>query len=174
MLWLTAVQREGKRHPIAHDNTANDELLTMCFHHHYPDQIPANFKISPLPPRILSCWALQALQIAESSLTPSRKPVMNPETECGAAGQDSVSKQVFTVTSTSVLYVSKSKRSFAKPSLPAFDPPPGRLRGGLEAQGRSQYLQGLCAKPQATWLRRFGAITNQAPCTTKTAPTSTL
>ena len=99
---------------------------------------------------------------------------MNSETECGAAGQDSVSKQVFTVTSTSVLYASKSERSFAKPSSPAFDPQPGRLRGGLEAQVRSQYLQGLCAKPQATWLRRFGAITNQAPCTTKMAPTSTL
>jgi hypothetical protein len=100
---------------------------------------------------------------------------MNPYIECGAAGQDSVSKQVFTVTFTSMLYVSKSKHSFAKPSSPAFDPQPGRLRGGLEAQVRSQYyLQGLCAKLQATWLRRFGVITNQAPCTANTAPTSTL
>jgi hypothetical protein len=171
LLSFAAVQRDGKRHPIAHDNPADDEL-TMRFHLYYHDQIPANFEISILPPIILS-WALQALQIAESSLTPNKKQATSHETGSGDVGSDSAKKQAFNMTSTSVLYALKSAPSSAKPSLPASDPQPGRRKGGLEDQVRSQYLQGLSKKPQATWLRRSGAITNQAPCTTKTEPTFT-
>jgi hypothetical protein len=67
------------------------------------------------------------------------------------------------MTPSSVLYAFKSGPSSAKHSSHAPDPQPGRSKGGLEAQVRSQYLQGLSKKPQATWLRRFGAITKTEP-----------
>ena len=36
---------------------------------------------------------------------------------------------------------------------------------------RVQFYRTMCDKPQATWVRRFGAISNQAPSTSRTRPT---
>ena len=56
---MTERSRDGKPHPIAMDNP-NDATLTSRFHQFLQPQIPAAFKISPLPPSILS-WVTQAL-----------------------------------------------------------------------------------------------------------------
>jgi hypothetical protein len=126
----------------------------------YPDT--GQLRNIDLAAKIVS-WVLQALQIAESSLTPNKKQAINQEKESGGVGSGSATKPVFKMTPSSVLYASKSEPSSAKHSLHASDPQPGWSKGGLEAQVRSQYLQGLSKKPQATWPRHFGAITNRAP-----------
>jgi hypothetical protein len=170
MSYTTERRDGGKQNPIAWDDPTNDEL-TQRFHLLYPKQVPENFSISQLPPSILS-WVTRALQIAESSLIRNKKRVMKTETEHGDAGWDSAPKQESTVTPSSLNYTQKKEHSSAKPFLPASDPQHGQQQVNLMAQVRSQYSQGLSAKPQATWLRRFGAITNQAPCTARAVPTT--
>jgi hypothetical protein len=171
LMSYTTEQREGgKQHPIAADNPSNEEL-NRRFHLYYPQQIPENFEISQLPPEI-SSWVIRALQIAESSLTPSKKRATRTETEPGEGGSDSASRQASPVTLSSINYNQTNEHSSARPFSPASDPLRGQEQGLLAAQVRTQYSQGLSEKPQATWLRRFGAITNQAPCTARAVRTT--
>jgi hypothetical protein len=53
-----------KVHPLAYDNPT-DLILTQRFHNHLPDQIPAAFKVSPLPQKgfILGCSCSANAQI---------------------------------------------------------------------------------------------------------------
>ena len=171
LLSYAAIARDGKPHPIAMDNPTDFEL-TQRFHKFLQPQIPADFNISNLPPSILS-WVTQALQIAESSLIPNKKRVTKLATEHGNGGSDFVPKPTYKLTPSSLLYPQENGPSSAKPFSPASDPQRGLSTVPLWAQVRSQYSLALSKKPQATWLRRSGAVTSPAPCTTKVAPTST-
>ena len=155
----------GKAHPIAADMPANDEL-TCRFLASYPSQVPANFAISQLPQEILF-WTTQVLQVAESYLTADKKAATNPATEPGEDGKDTADTSGMELTPSSLCYPTTRGTFSSEPSSASI----GRLTGMPGANLReivaNQWSQVLCAKPQATWLRRFGAISGSAPCTSR-------
>ena len=163
----------GKQHPIAFDDPPND-ILTQRFHLYYSEQIPESFKISQLPSEI-SSWVLSVLQIAASSLTAASKAATNLTTGPGDVGLASAKRQDENLTLSSLSYPQSDKSFSSDPSLPAFV----RHNGGAEAEQlkesvKSQWSRALCAKPQATWLRRLGTISNQVPCTSRARPSCVL
>ena len=163
----------AKRHSIAFDDPPND-ILTQRFHLHYSEQIPENFKISQLPNAILS-WVLSVLQIAASSLTAESKGVTKPMIGRGTAGSGSVTEQADELTLSSLCYPQSDANFSSDPSLPATGPLSGPNAGAtLMASVSTQWSRALCAKPQATWLRRLGTISNQVPCTSRVLPSCSL
>lgn len=163
----------GKTHPIAHDDPPND-ILTQRFHIYYPEQVPANFEITQLPSEI-SSWVLAVLRIAASSLTAESKAATNPTTEAGDAGLGSAQKPEEHMTLSSMTYPQTDKNFSSGPLLPAFVPRNGKKeREQLRESVKGQWSQALCAKPQATWLRRLGTICNRAPCTSRARPSCVL
>jgi hypothetical protein len=158
----------GKRHPIAFDDPPND-ILTQRFHLYYPEQIPENFEICQLPVEILS-WVSSVLQIAASSLTADRKAATRSTTELGGDGSDSATVQDAVRTPSSLLYPQSSANFSVELSSHASAVPTGPRVEDLMASVSSQWSHALCAKPQATWLRRFGSISNQAPFTSRAQP----
>jgi hypothetical protein len=164
------MRARGKKHPIAFDDPP-DDILTQRFHLHHPGQIPENFKTSPLPSNI-SFWVLSILQTAASSLTAELKKAMNQKTEPGDAGSASTQKPEEAMTLSSISCPQTDKSFSCGPSLSAFSTrPDGRREAELsKASVKSQWSQALCAKPQATWPRRLGTITNKVPSTSKTLP----
>jgi hypothetical protein len=170
LLSFTSQERAGgKNHPIAYDDPSDDEL-TSRFHLHFASQIPQGFKISQLPNELLS-WVSHILQTAALSLTPSKKEATKIATESGDAGNTFAQKQVEEVTPSSLLFQTTSAISTSDPFSPATVPAAGPSRESFLACVRNQWSQALCAKPQATWLRRFGQICTQAPCTSRELPT---
>jgi hypothetical protein len=170
LLSFTGSGERGKNHPLAFDNPPDDEL-TQRFRLHLPSQVPANFKISPLPSEIL-CWITRVLQIAASSLEVAKKGDTRTPTEFGGDGPDSARAPATALISSSLCYPTTSESLLQNPSFSVtgtpLGPPPGTLQGLVS----SLWSQTLSAKPQATWLRRFGAISGQAPCTSRAAITS--
>ena len=162
-----------KKHPIAFDDPP-DDILTQRFHLYYPAQIPENFKISPLPKEV-SSWVLSILQIAASSVTAAMKTPTNQKTGPGDAGSASALKPAEAMTLSSITYPRTDKSFSCGPSLPAFARPDGQKEAELLKESvKSQWSRALCAKPQATWLRRLGTITNKVPCTSKALPSCAL
>jgi hypothetical protein len=158
----------GKKHPIAFDSPPND-VLTQRFHDHYSSQIPATFEIAQLPREIL-LWVTLVLQTAELSLTAKRKGPVKTGTAHGAAGEDSA-KKPGTLTPSSLLYPHRNVTFVPSPSYNAIEPPNGLSTESLKETVRDSWLQALCGRPQAMWLRRFGTISNKAPFTSKGQPT---
>jgi hypothetical protein len=159
----------GKRHPIAFDDPPND-ILTQRFHLYYSAQIPKSFRISQLPSEI-SSWVLSILRIASSSLTAGSKKATNPTIEPGDVGSASVPKQEEALTLSSISYPQSDASFSSAPSLSAFERPNGNKEAEkLMESVKRQWSQALCAKPQATWLRRLGTISNQVPCTSRAQP----
>jgi hypothetical protein len=157
----------GKPHPIAFDDPP-DDILTLRFHTHFASQIPENFKISPLPRKILS-WIVMVLRTHESYLTLARRAQTKPTTDAGDDGSASAPKPVSGLTLSSILYPSKRKTSSAEPSLHVTELHCGASPVQLKGIVNAQWSQVLSERPQATWLRRFGSNSNRAPCTSKEA-----
>jgi hypothetical protein len=158
-----------EHHPLAPDNPSDDEL-THRFHTFLPQLIPHNFKISPLPNDIL-CWTMQVLHTAELSLMQSKSKATNPRTVSGDDGSHSAPIVALPETHSSLLYPKTNVSSSFEPSSASIVMLNGASQVNLLENVRSQWLQALCAMPQAVWLRRFGSIYNQAPCTSRTALT---
>jgi hypothetical protein len=159
----------GKAHPLAFDDPGNDEL-TARFLSTLPSQVPANFVISQLPDDILS-WTVQVLLVAESSLMGDRRAVTKSSTEPGGGGPAIADTSATTVTPTSLCYPSTSRNSSSERSLTSIALPTGMPMADLQALVKNRWSQVLCAKPQATWLRRFGGISGGVPCTSRALPT---
>lgn len=155
----------GKKHPIAADRPANDEL-TRRFLTSYPSQVPENFAISQLPEEILS-WTTQVLRVAESYLTADRKAATKLTTEPGDGGSGTAVTLGTKLTPSSLCYPTTSETSSSGHSWASTEKLNGTQGGDLREIVASQWSQVLCAKPQATWLRRFGAISGAAPCTSR-------
>ena len=155
----------GKSHPIAADMPANDEL-TSRFLASYPSQVPESFAISQLPDEVLS-WATQVLRVAESSLTADRKAATNHTTGPGAGVVDIVNTSGMVLTPSSLCYPTTSGTSSSGRSLTFTAMPSGTPTVNLREIVANQWSQVLCEKPQATWLRRFGAVSGSAPCTSR-------
>ena len=159
----------GKAHPLAFDDPP-DDILTQRFHSNLASQVPENFKISPLPNEIL-CWITHVLQIAASSLEAARKDDTRTPTESGDGGSGLAGKRVTVLTPSSLCYPTTNASCSRSRSSSAIEPLAGPPEGTLQESVRSRWSQALCGKPQATWLRRFGAISGQAPCTSREATT---
>ena len=159
----------GKPHPLAFDDPANDKL-TARFLTALPSQVPANFAISQLPDEILY-WTARVLLVAESSLTGDRKEATKSTTEPGNDGRDTADMWDKSVTPTSLCYPSTSRSSSSGPSSTSIALPSGTPMANLPELVRNQWSRALCAKPQATSLRRFGSISGGAPCTSRDLPT---
>jgi hypothetical protein len=161
----------GKRHPIAFDDPP-DDILTQRFHLYYPDQIPENFAICQLPSEVLS-WVSSVLQTAALSLTAAKKEATKTTTAHGGDGWGSAKSQASALTPSSLLYPRSNGSCSAELSFPATEvlsgPPPEKLMESV----KGQWSRALCGKPQATWLRRFGCISNQAPFTSRAPPSCT-
>ena len=164
-----AGEGRGKRHPLAFDDLADDEL-TERFLTALPSQVPENFVISQLPEEIL-CWTTQVLRVAESSLTADKKEAMKCSTGLGGDGKVIASTSATSVTTTSLCYPSTSRSSSSERSSTSIELPAGTPMADLQGLVKSQWSQVLCAKPQATWLRRFGSISGKVPCTSRGLPT---
>jgi hypothetical protein len=162
------IRAGGKSHPLAADDPPND-VLTQRLHSTYPDQIPAHFAISQLPDDILS-WASRVLQTTALSLIADKRAATKTMTGSGADGSDSASTQAALLTPSSLVYPQSTENFSPAPSSRVTAPPSGPKQGHLMDGVTSRWSQVLCAKPQATWLRRFGTISNQAPFTSKGRP----
>jgi len=159
----------GKRHPIAFDDPPND-ILTKRFHLYYAAQIPKNFEIYQLPSEILS-WVSSVLQTAASSLMAELKKVTSPTTVPGDAGSASVLQPVEAMTPSSLNYPQSDANFSSDPSLSVLGQHNGSKDAAkLQESVRNQWQQALCAKPQATWLRRLGTISGRVPCTSRALP----
>ena len=159
----------GKPHPIAFDSPPND-VLTHRFHSHYPDQIPEHFEICQLPDDMTS-WLSEVMQMAASSLLAARKAATKTATGPGDVGLVSSHPLDTPVTPSSLLYPSRSRTFSPSPSFKPYAPSDGVLRASLTECVRDQWWRTLCGRPQATWVRRFGAIANKAPSTSRSHPT---
>jgi hypothetical protein len=159
----------GKPNPVAYDDPP-DHILTQRFHSLYHEQIPQSFAVSPLPNEI-SSWIKQVLQIAASSLIPDKKQVTRNMTERSDVGEDFVHKPDFDKTSSSALSTKTNESWSSEPSSIVVAKTIGPPKENLRANVSARWSQALCARPQATWQRRLGSISNQAPCTSRAAPT---
>ena len=169
LLSFTGASERGKPHPLAFDDPP-DDILTQRFRSNLASQVPENFSISPLPNAIL-CWIIHVLQIAASSLTAAKKGSTRTPTESGVAGSDSDGRRDSVLTHSSLCYPTTNGSSSQNLSSNATDLLDGPPTGTLQESVRNLWSQALCAKPQATWLRRFGAISGKAPCTSRGATT---
>ena len=165
-LSFAGTHRTVKHHPLAYDDP-DDTTLTRRFHFAFPQLIPATFKISPLPADVFS-FALQTLQIAESSLIRAQRAPTSDKTESGVAGPTTVRFST-TVTPSSITYPSLNANSSCDVSWNYTGKPGGTLRDELLVSVRNRWYDRLSKVPQGLWARRFGQISNQAPCTSPTA-----
>jgi len=159
----------GKPHPLAADNPP-DDVLTCRFHSSFPEQIPSNFELCRLPDDVIS-WLSVALQMAASSLLDAKRVATKTEIGPGVDGLDSNRLSASQVTPTSLVYPSTNKAFSPKPSSKPYVPSSGLPPVRLTECVRDQWWQTLCGRPQASWVRRFGAISNKAPSTTRTRKT---
>jgi hypothetical protein len=136
--------------------------------------MPASFEMSPLPKEI-SSWVLSVLRIAASYLTAESRKATSLTTEPGGDGSDSAPLPEEVLTLTSLAYPQSNENFSSDPSLSAFVPPTGKREAEkLMESAEGQWIRALCAKLQATRLRRFRAMCNQSPCTSRAQPSCSL
>ncbi len=171
LLSFAGSNKRGKPHPLASDNPPND-VLTKRFLDHLTTQVPANFRICQLPVEITS-WVTSVLQTATSSLGAARRQYTKEQTGCGDDGWVSAGTPGTRPTPSSFCYPSSSESFSPKLSSSVTAQPIGPPPGTLQESVRSLWCRALYDRPQATWLRRFGAISGKAPCTSEEhAPTT--
>jgi hypothetical protein len=158
----------GHVHPLAPNFPSNSVLITARFHSYIPQLIPGDFKISPLPSKI-SSFVIVALQTIESSWIQSRKMPTKNWIGFGDGGSRSAPKQALTITLSSLTYNPQRPSSSSVTFLPSIAWQHGARQAPFLASVRVPWFCQLCKMPQAIWLRRFGAISNKAPCTSKEA-----
>ena len=162
----------GKHHPLAYDDPPND-VLTHRFRSQLRSQVPECFNIVQLPKEILS-WVSHMLRTTELSLIAVRKEGTRAQTGSGADGWVSADNPDLEATHTSLCFPSSNANFSSKDSCSTTVPPLGIRPGMLQESVSSRWGAALSAKPQATWVRRFGSISGTAPCTSRGALTSAL
>jgi hypothetical protein len=154
--------------------TMTDSALTSYFHTHYPDQVPANFEICPLPPAI-SSWICSILSLKPASLTQEQN---RPTKNMTAHGADGINSCANSASSTIPSWTSSHSPNGPPCVLPSSKPlemgtsPTPSTQNSFAAIIQNRFLAGLSKKPLATWLRNSGTLTGQAPFTSTTVPTS--
>ena len=166
--------RQVKHHPLAYDDP-DDHTLTQRFHSALPQLIPRSFAILPLPDDVFS-FALRVLQIAESSLMREQNRHMRAKIASGDAGPTTAMRSSLVITPSSITYPSQKSSSSYDASWSYTGKPSGTEKDALLECVRHQWSSRLSKVPPGLWARRFGQISNQAPCTspakTKSSPQS--
>jgi hypothetical protein len=157
-----------KAHPLATADPPND-VLTQRFNSFLPKLIPQGFKISPLPNEILS-FVMQVLQTSESSFTRKRSRPKRNETESCAVGSTFVTPAESAITLTSLEYPPTDLNFSAAPFYPSTGSQIGTRQESLLGNVRDLWSEALSGMQQASWLWRFGTVSNRAPSTSRTAP----
>ena len=168
LLSFSGTSERGKPHPLAEDEPPND-VLTQRFLFELTEQVPAAFNISQLPSELLS-FVTRALQIAALSLGVAKSPETRTTTGSGVGGRVSAPSTDKPTIPYLLSYPTTNPNFLSKRSYTVTGQLPGRTRAGLTETVRNQWYQALSAKPLATWQRRFGAISNKAPCTSRGEP----
>lgn len=167
--WLSyeGAERSEGTNPLTEDEP-DDATLTERFHSLFPQMIPRDFKVSPLEPAKLS-WVVQVLRTLESSLTPDES--LQTRKTTGTGDDTTSSSSTWTLINTrSISYSKKRRRSSEKPSLKLCAMASSTQEGNWLAGVRDQWVQQQLAVPQDLWLRRYGAISGEAPFTRKGEP----
>jgi len=155
----------GKPNPVAYDNP-DDETLTQRIRTTFPSQVPETFAISPLPTNVF-CWTVLMLQTAEATLTEDKKGATKEATVPGDDGLGSATNPDTSTIHSSYTYPRQKKTCSSSCSSAPIVTHLGPPTGDLQEIVRNHWSHALSAKPQATWLRRFGSIAGTAPCTSK-------
>ena len=162
--------REGSKiNPLAYDDPP-DDILTNRFHSHLSQLVPQGFAICPLPDDVLSFVGL-VLRTAESSWTRRSPSQTTTKPESGTDGQGFATPPT-PWTLSSLVFQNESVSSSSGRSWKLTSPPSGPDQATFLDQIRRPWRQRLSEQPQATWLRRFGCVSNAAPFTSRTAPSA--
>ena len=140
----------------------SDDELTSLLRSSYPNQIPSNFVIKPLPKEV-TCWLSSVAQKPPESSSENLKPATRKETEPGAVGSNSSDPQDSLTTPSST----PCQQPTTEQPLPVLS----YNNSGtptLRLDEPSRFAQALCRKPLATWFRSSGITTGQAPITDRT------
>ena len=140
-----------------------DTDLTHMIHSRFPNQIPSNFKISPLPTAISSWISSVAPQLPESSTDGSNQPT-RALTEHGDGGTSTLDSSDCPTTP----FWTASRPSAPVPSSSALSSSDCETGITVEAM-REIFGRALLRKPLASWQRSFGITTGQAPATSRDA-----
>ena len=160
----------SKQNPVAYDCPPND-VITNRIVISFPQLVPADFRISHLPNKILS-FASQAVQIFESSLTQKLKAEQKHTTESGGAGPASARISSTTNTPALLEYPQRKLTISYGPSLRFTGNQTLLSQERLLTNVRSRWSQILSKKSSALWARRCGTVTGNVPFTSKTVETA--
>lgn len=147
----------------------SDAELTNLLVNTLPHQIPSTFKIVALPNEI-SSWVSFVLAPNPSLENPPPSPMPTVETESGSDGEISSKKlgweTIFSLT-TSLLHPDGNSADVS--CKHAVQDTTGKDDTNKQwcARVQSSFLDGLSAKPLATWLRNSGTTIGLLPSTSK-------
>jgi hypothetical protein len=147
--------------------------LTIFARLNFPDQVPANFQVCPLPEEI-TCWVYSTLQLR----TPSFKAKPNQPTKNeilpGNAGRVSSPHLESIMTAISTTSTQSTETQLQLDSYKPSEPKSCYPNSGFAQQIKDQFSAGLFATPLATWQRNSGVLTAAAPFTNNHATTSSV
>ena len=140
---------------LSRDFHLSDEELTSRLTSLYPEQVPKDFHISPLPQQII-CW-INSLLSAEPENQPAHPPQMPSWTVGGKGGYNSLPELNLKMTNSST----PSKKMT---ELESSEHLPKQLeRGSFQMRVRKSWLQARAKRPWTKWLRSTGLTTGATP-----------
>ena len=169
---------QGKQNSVADALSRRFDLSNLQLQSHilssFPEQVPKNLLIVPLPNEISSWISSTTTLKTESSIQKPKGHTRNT-TALGTAGPSSSKK--------SVSFMTPLSTSLPRPSGPKFVPlsssvanedtsPTPNADNNWTENLRLRYSAGLSKKPLGTWLRNSGVLGGLAPFTTMSAPTN--
>ena len=168
---------QGDHNSVADTLSRNFDLsppdLTSFILSNFPSQVPANFRIVPLPNEI-SSWIFSTVTRKQESMTPRQQGHTTRTIAPGTAGPSSSTKSVSTATPTSTTFQAPPGAMSAPASSNAASaetsPTQNESNNWIENL-RTRYSAGLYRRPLGTWLRNSGVLGGLAPFTTMSAPT---
>ena len=144
------------------DNELTDKILSL-----YPSQVPANFRIYPLPTEIKS-WISLVAPLRPASSSDASNPPTRTETELGNGGSSTFSS--LESTATPFWTASRPFGTDRRSSAPSCSDSVTEL----SAEGlRRIYERALSKRPLATWLQSSGISTGQAHAMSRGATATT-
>jgi hypothetical protein len=111
-----------------------------------PDQIPAAFKISPLPKKVLS-WVAAVLRMHKLYLTGNKRAPTSPKTAVGNVGSACAQRLGLPLTPSSLRYPNKKSTSLPSLLSLASEQLLGLKKENLQALVNEQWLRALSEQP---------------------------
>ena len=170
---------QGARNNIADDLSRRFDLPSPQLEAHlrlsYPEQMPLNFHIVPLPKEI-SSWVFSIVAPRTESSTPrpkhrTRNTIVPGDVGSSSSTTPSACKPTPTLTTSPSTSGSTSAPASSNASKPDTFPTPNNAASWTE-NIQSRYLAGLSKKPLGIWLRNSGVLGGKAPFTTRKMETA--